>query len=365
VKKFLFVLPTDKIGGAERVALNLIKYLSSISDSYIVVYFLTGRDSNSWDAFRELKNIELIYQNSKKVSTSSFRFSIFINKKSFDYVYSTHAHCNALLSFYKSLRLLKCKYLIFRESSILSTRFSGIKKFLISLVYLFYGQQDLIITQTNLMTSELINSRGRKRTKNVKCIPNPVDINSIAINSNAYDVIVGNNKFRIIAVGRLVKIKNFNLLIKSVALLDVKYRELLEVVILGSGPELLTLKNLIKELKLCDIITFPGNKQNPYPYMKNSNLGIISSFSEGFPNVLLEMMASGTNNIITTPCTGDLDKLKGVTILNSFEANELAKEIQSSIINEINNRELYIECISERTVDKYWHSIIEQLNNEE
>jgi len=103
----------------------------------------------------------------------------------------------------------------------------------------------------------------------------------------------------IVAVGRLNKQKNFDLLIRAYA--EVRKKHKVKLLILGEGEERCDLEHLLSELGLSDCVSMPGFVSNPYAYIKRSSLFVMSSNFEGFPVVLLEVMACGTP-IISTDC---------------------------------------------------------------
>lgn len=356
---FLLVLPTDRLGGAERVAMNLIRFLAKNNENFIYIHFLSLDKSLSWDEFNHFSNVNITYSYSSSVKLGLLSFLNVVRKidSNIDYIYSTHAHVNSLLCTLRRIKALNCSNLILRESSILSTRFSGFKRKLIDVVYLPYGNQDLLICQTSLMQDKLLEHRGSRVSRNSYVIPNPLDIDLIEKKSKPSFFSDEYKNFKIVMVGRLIEIKNHRLVIESLSKLDLDYN----LFIVGDGPLKENLQSLCDSLNLKDKVIFVGNVTNPYKYMKDADLGVISSFSEGFPNVLIEMMAAGTKDIIITPCTGDLEKIPNITITKDFSVEEMTSSILRKMKQPVDNTKAYYEYSYSRDVDSYWNKIEELL----
>jgi glycosyltransferase involved in cell wall biosynthesis len=133
----------------------------------------------------------------------------------------------------------------------------------------------------------------------------------------------------IIGIGRLMPNKNFSLLIKA---LDLSQSQR-DLVILGQGPELDNLSNLITGLGLEKRVHLLGFKENPYPYLKNADYLVSTSNAEGFPNGIAEAMCLGKPVIATNCQSGPAEILTGndATQTNSFLCAE------HGILCEVNN----------------------------
>ena len=94
----------------------------------------------------------------------------------------------------------------------------------------------------------------------------------------------GNFKFSIVAVGRLDKIKGFDLLIRAVSELKFDF----ELKIYGQGGERQNLQNLIDSLNLKDHVRLCGFCDDVAAVLSTSHLHVISSRKEGFPVILIE-----------------------------------------------------------------------------
>lgn len=103
----------------------------------------------------------------------------------------------------------------------------------------------------------------------------------------------------ILGVGRLEKQKDFATLIRAFA--QVRQQRPVRLIILGEGPERSYLETLGKEMGLMADVAFPGFVANPYAYMAQSAVCVLSSAWEGFGNVLVEAMATGTP-VVSTDC---------------------------------------------------------------
>lgn len=103
----------------------------------------------------------------------------------------------------------------------------------------------------------------------------------------------------ILGVGKLEAQKDFPNLIRAFA--QVRAVQEARLIILGWGPDREKLEALIKELNLEEYVDLPGYTQNPYAYMANASLFVLSSAWEGLPTVLIEAMALGTP-VVSTDC---------------------------------------------------------------
>lgn len=103
----------------------------------------------------------------------------------------------------------------------------------------------------------------------------------------------------IVSVGRLSAQKNYTMLIDSFARL--RGEKDARLVIIGDGEEYEALSARCRKLGISDYVLFTGWVKNPYKYLKQSDIFVLSSLWEGFPNVLLEAMALGLP-VISTDC---------------------------------------------------------------
>ena len=116
------------------------------------------------------------------------------------------------------------------------------------------------------------------------------------------DIVFDSRKINLISVGGLSKEKGYDRLLRV-------YKKLLEknlnlhLYILGSGKEKQNLNNYIEKNNLQKYVDLLGYKENPYKYVKQSDLFVCSSYREGYSTAVTEALILGIP-VITTECSG-------------------------------------------------------------
>lgn len=105
----------------------------------------------------------------------------------------------------------------------------------------------------------------------------------------------------ILAMGRFVRQKGFDTLLRGFALL--LSRRTAHLTLAGDGPDMPALKSLCRELGIQQHVSFPGLVSDPFARMAAADLFVLSSRWEGMPGVLVEAMATGCP-VISTDCPG-------------------------------------------------------------
>jgi glycosyltransferase involved in cell wall biosynthesis len=106
----------------------------------------------------------------------------------------------------------------------------------------------------------------------------------------------------IVSVGRLTEQKGFDLLIESFAALAHRHADW-RVVIYGEGPERAQLVRLVAARGLAQKISLPGITKDIPAALRQASLFVLASRYEGYPNALVEALASGLP-IVATDCPG-------------------------------------------------------------
>lgn len=109
----------------------------------------------------------------------------------------------------------------------------------------------------------------------------------------------------IVAAGRLVKEKGFDVALRAFARVENRATRL---VVLGDGPEHANLLSLAASLGVSERVAFPGYVSDITPWLAQARLFLLSSFYEGYGAVLIEALAAGRPVVSTDcgPAIGDL-----------------------------------------------------------
>ena len=202
-------------------------------------------------------------------------------------------------------------------------------------------------TAKNLMT---INSQT-----NVRIIQNGVDLkrmNTILPHDKISDVIF---------VGRLIREKNVDLLVRAMSVLSNKNQKI-QLLIIGDGPERETIVRLIHDLLLehhVHMIGFKDNHDEIIARMKSAKVCVLPSTREGFGIAALEALACGIPVItVDHPANAIRDLItKDNGRLCTLSAEDLAEKISEILVQ---YKEMKNACIaSAETFD--WDSIASDL----
>lgn len=340
-KKILFLVPSMSGGGAERFLTTLLKNIDRSKFTPVLCLLQKkGPFLNELPA-----DLEVIDLNVKRVRYAFLRIIRVIQQCKPDIVFSTLGHLNLAIMMIKPLLPKKISF-IARETNIpsINTNQSPFPNLLPILYRKLYPFFDKVVCQSNDMRMDLVTNFRFPLQKTI-VINNPVDVEYILSRTIDDNAILPKEKINILAAGKLKYQKGFDLLIQAFSNLK---DERFHLTILGDGPELNFLKHSISKLKLDDHITLAGFQNNPFPYMAQADLFVLSSRFEGFPNVVLEAMACKTP-VVAFGCKGGIreiivDRMNGY-IVEPGNTDALANAIKNMVNTEINTEfiKTYVE----------------------
>lgn len=140
---------------------------------------------------------------------------------------------------------------------------------------------------------------------NLIVIHNPIDKKRILCLSKKRSI--SKDVFSFVAAGRFCPQKRYDRMLKASKILYNRGCDFC-LNILGTGDLETEIREQTRALGLKDKVRFLGFVRNPYPYMKNADVFLLSSDAEGFPTVVCEAMTLGVP-IVGTDVTGTRDLL--------------------------------------------------------
>lgn len=328
-KKLAVVVPSLRGGGAEKVIINILRNIDK--NKFDIKLILVKKEGPYVKLIPD--DILVSDLNKERVRYSLLKLIKELNEFKPDIIFSTLGHLNiALLSIRKLIK--GNPKIIVREANTPSKSISSNKRFLTTLYKYFYPKADLIVAQCKEMKDDIVDIFNIDEKK-ITYIYNPVDIEGIkncCKNKNPYN----NNKINLLSVGRLTFQKGFDILIDAFNIVLKKIPNA-HLTILGEGILKNDLQKQAEILGIRENISFVGFKENPYPYYYYSDVYILSSRWEGFPNTLLEALACGTKVVATDCKSGPKEILAGGkygVLVNEGDYKSLADGIIKAIIGE-------------------------------
>lgn len=347
-QKLSLFLPSLRGGGAER----------------IMVYLANGFAERGFQVDLVLVNAEGPYLPlvSDKVRVVDFKCSRVLSSlpNLIDYlkvekpnaILSTLDHANviAILACTLSRSSQKIVFRVANYISISTSNNTDIRTRLITLLIRhIYPRADYVIAVSQDLAEDLVRSY-KLPSKKVKAIYNPA-VTPELLNKTTKPLnhpwFAPKEAPVILGVGRLTAQKDFATLIRAFAHLSQQHPA--RLMILGEGEERVLLESLVSELNLDDKVSLPGFVDNPFMYMKNASVFVLSSRWEGMPNALLQAMACRTP-VVSTDCPsgpreiledgkwGKLVRVGDVQALSEAIVASLNKETRCPSLEDLESR---------------------------
>ena len=331
-KKLIIFIPSIEDGGVEKNLFILLNYLEKKIKN---ITLLTYRKPK----IKLKKNIKII---SPSINFLNFKgrypkyilclmvlFKILLfDKKNTVLSFQANIFCIALCI------LLRIKIISRSNSSSAGWSQNKIKQ----LIFKYYfPKADKIIVNSLKFKNEM----DKKYKIKTNCILNPFEFKKIKNLANEKcENVFEKKKLKLISIGRLTKQKDFMTLIKAIKNCQ---RQNVQLIIIGKGSEEFKLKKFVIENNLGEKIKFLGYKKNPFKYLKQADILILTSIFEGSPNVLVEAQYL-RKFVISTDCpTGPKEILNngeyGV-LVNLYDYKLISKIIDNFVLNRSNRRKI-------------------------
>ena len=193
----------------------------------------------------------------------------------------------------------------------------------------------------------------------IKLIYNGYNLDKIKLLAEEKSILKNTRRCEIVYCNRFDDNKNPLLLIEAANLLKNKTNNF-HINFLGKGEYESKMMELIHKYSLEENIDIIGYKENPYPYVKNSDIMCLTSKTEGFSNVIIEGMCFGKPFVST-----DVGIVKEIKKYNVGLVFKDSSEMCDCLYELIENKEKYKELSNNCTkiVEKF--SLKEQVKNAE
>jgi|APSaa5957512535_1039671.scaffolds.fasta_scaffold03789_2 glycosyltransferase involved in cell wall biosynthesis len=317
--KICLVLPSLYGGGAEKMMSNLANHFAEKKLSVDLIIF--GKRTH-FDNYIN-KDVNLIFFNKQRAIYGVLPLISYFREEKPSSVLVTMPYMSIVTIAAKILSFQKI-HVVIRQPNYLSLNVDKVfcKKCYFYLVSRIYNLGDSVIGISKGVSSDL----EELGVENVKTIYNPV------FNTRLLEIAKGNVDFSMIrgtalfiGVGRLVKQKNFTLLLDAFSI--VRKGMDAQLLILGKGPDLKDLEEHADQLNIKGDVVFLGHVMNPMPYIKKSDVLVVSSLWEGFGNIIVEALSVKTQ-VVSTDCHSGpreiLDNGKYGFLTNLNNASDMA-----------------------------------------
>lgn len=357
--RVLLFIPALNAGGAERVMVTLANYLAKQNNEIEILTLNSDYSFYSVNGGVTVKGMNLSISSSGIKRKLDIVVKEILRRKAFiEEVNNFDA--DVVLSFLNTtnfialsaIKHIKCPLIISERNDP-----SSYSRFAKLACKMLYPKASTVVCQGKKV-SDYYSKFGAK----CRVIPNPLNPAAVGKMSESYIK-------KIVAVGRLIEAKNHALLINAFAKIASKYPDY-SVEIYGEGELEGQLNNQIEELGLSNRVKLCGTRKNIMTLVSDYCCFVLPSNYEGFPNVLLEAMASGLPVISTDFSTGiarDLisEDVNGY-VISINDADALAEAIEKLILDADKNLKMrkknveINEVFSEDRICKKWMALLSE-----
>ena len=224
----------------------------------------------------------------------------------------------------------------------------------------FFVLADGIVVQTKEVKKFFPDSIAKK----CKMLPNSLNPEFML---EKYD---GPKLKEIVAVGRLDVNKNQAMLIQAFSYVADDYPDY-KVVLYGDGEERSNLQKLIEEKGLQERVILAGKVSDVAERIRKSEIFVLTSYTEGMPNALIEAMALGLT-VISTDCPSGgprqlvEDGINGI-LIQPGDIDALAIALRNLLSDDVYRHELGMQAyklqqeLNPERVNAMWRDYFEEL----
>lgn len=293
--KITCVLPTLGHGGAQKILITVAEYLS-YECNYDVDILVLGSPETT---FYQPRKIPVHYlecftykPNIPSLINASIKIRDLLMKRQPDVTISFMDIAN-IPTLVAGIFGVRTKVIVSERQDPNYYKFKTVRSILRSLLYRSCWR---VVVQTKSIADQMPSCIQ----KNVRIIPNPVDLSNKCFGK------FSDRSKTILLVGRLESQKNYELFLSSVAL---RKNELegWKIKIYGHGTLQKKISDLISQLQLQDTVFLCGVTHDIESIMRDAQIYVLPSLYEGFPNTLAEAVSNRVPSIAFKDVSGTED----------------------------------------------------------
>ena len=311
MNKYLHIITSLNIGGAETMLFRLIKHRSDLLESTIVISLTKNGEIGKALEAMGVKVLSLEMNNWLSIFKTLLKLKKIIQNEKPSIIHTWMYHANVLGGI--ASYLAKNKNIIWSIRRSEYTRKESLSTFVVMKIGAIFSN---IIPKVIVHVAESGLKNHQKygyKSNNTLVIPNGFDLeklkrNQVIRKKIRHELNVCDEQILIGCVGRFHESKGYETLISSAA--DIlKLHKNVKYLLIGRNLDKknIMLMEWINKTGFSDSFFMVGEKQNVPEYMNAMDIFCLSSITEGFPNVLGEAMAFALPCVAT--CVGDVKKI--------------------------------------------------------
>lgn len=336
-KKVLFLIECMSIGGAEKVLIDLVNNLNKdIYDVTVIKIYkknIYNQNAKFAAEFNENVTVRYLCNNEKSFMYKLFNFALSRIDNKLIHKFLIGMKYDIEIAYYEGLPTKLISNSMNKKSKkiawIHTDSKNRTKEFDSQLLLKekeIYSKYDKVIG----VSEDVVKSFKDvfDNIDNVEVKYNPIDSNYIKSKGNEeIELNKEDDCITLVTIGRLTPIKGYDRLINVLSRLK-KDNFKFKLWIVGNGECREDLEKQVSELGLNNEVIFVGFQENPYKYLRKSDLYVCSSWVEGYSTVVLEAICAEVP-VITTECPGMRE------IFGNYECGKICDNNEDSLYNEM------------------------------
>jgi len=299
-KRFAIFIPSMQGHGAERVMLNLA--VGVAAKGYSVDLVLARAEGPFMAEVPE--TVRVVDLKASRVLASLPALVRYLRQNQPQAMLSAMGYVNIIALWARRLAKVRTRVIVSEHNTLSSSVHNSSSwrgRMMPHLIKRYYPMANGIITVSKGVADDLAQMTGIPG-EYIQVIYNPVvtpELQEKAHASLEHPWFGPDKPPVLLAIGRLTAQKDFSTLIHAFA--QVRRSCSARLLILGDGEDRYMLEDLVRRFGLEQDVSLSGWVENPYAYMAQASLFVLSSRWEGLPTVLIEAMSCGMI-LIATDC---------------------------------------------------------------